>query len=202
MKRAAFFLLFLVFACDTPQSRFESLQRDFWEKFARQDYFEIELEGRSVRLPLPPLSAQSAERKGIAESLRERAYSIENEKLSPENQIKLAQLRAALDEICQHPESGFFDPARCAIAQSLGDLSASQTSVFLEKIPTYYAEVERRWRVPEPRLAAKAVAESQAALDILKTLERDWAGEKPSAFESSRAAIKDFIGLCQSALLR
>jgi hypothetical protein len=202
MKRATLFLLFLASACDTPQSRFESLQRDFWEKFARQDSFEIALEGRSIRLPLPPSSSQPAERGNLAESLRERAYSIENEKLSAENQSKLAQLRAALDEIRQHPEGGFFDPARCAVAASLRDLRAEQAPIFLEKIPAYYAEVERRWRMPEPRLVAKAVAESQAALDILKTLEKDWSAENRSTLEASRAAIKDFIGLCQSAQLR
>jgi hypothetical protein len=198
-KYVALFALFFLLSCNTPETRLKRLQQDFWEKFAQQDFFEIRLKNEVLHLPLPYTPEQPGQQKTWAERLQKEAQSLEKEKLSVDAQKQLAQLSAALEDCIRREGSPLFDPSRCAISKSLQQYSAHpEISVLLEKIPAYYTQIEQRWQTPHTRYVAKAVNESQIALDLLKGLEETSERELGA---QARGAIKDFIGLCQSAVL-
>jgi hypothetical protein len=193
-------LLLCLFSCNSPEARLEHLQHDFWEKLARQDFFEIKFKNEVLHLPLPPASDPSAQQKSWAVKLQQEARSIEKEKLSADQQKQLAQLSAALDDCVAHAGNPLFDPARCAVSEQLQAYREHpEFSVLLEKIPAYYAQIEQRWQTPDVRFVPTAVAKAQSALDLLDTHQKKT--EKLGQIPAAQAALKDFIGLCQSAVL-
>ncbi|MBC7775006.1 MAG: hypothetical protein H7246_06155 [Phycisphaerae bacterium] len=203
LKHALLPTLFFLLSCNSPEARFKRLQHDFWEKFAQQDFFEIKLKNEVLHLPLPPNSPPSEQQKSWAERLQKEANSIEKEELSGENQKQLIQLRAALEDCVAHAGGAFFDPSRCVVLKPLQQFSDhEELLLLLEKIPAYYAQIEQRWQTPDARFVLKAVTESQNTLDLLNGLEKKSGGEIVAQTGEARAAVKDFIGLCQSALLQ
>jgi len=198
-KYVASCLTLFLFSCNNPETRLERLQRDFREEFARQEYFEISLENEVINLPLPPIAPPSAQKKQLALSFQKEADSIDKEQLNEVQQKQLVQIRAALDDFVAQDGNSFFDPARCSMAAPLKRFSDHpELQVLIDSIPAYYAQVWKRWQTPELRFVPKAVDESQAALDLLCL-----SGEKhgDSTISQAKAAVKDFIGLCQSAWL-
>jgi len=203
LKNFPLFALLFLFSCNTPEAKLERLQHDFWEKFARQDFFEIKLKNEVLHLPLPPSNAPSEQQKSWFESLQKEANSIEEQQLSTERQSQLVQIRAALDDCVAHTGSPFFDPNRCVFLKHLQRFSDHpELSLVLENIPDYYTQIEQRWQIPDGRFVSKAVLESQSTLDLLNSIERGSSGEIAALTGAAKAAIKDFIGLCQSAILR
>lgn len=200
LKPIMLFAILLLISCNTPETRLKRLQHDFWEKFAQQDFFEIKLKNEVLHLPLPP-TVESPERPlPTAKRLQQEANAIEKEKLSAVQQEQLKQIQAALEDCLQHSGNPLFDPSRCVATPQLKRYAAhAELPSLLEKLPAYYSLVEQRWQNPEPRFVAKAVEASQMGLDILKELEEK-SGKESVA--QTQAAIKDFIGLCQSAILK
>ena len=202
-KLALLFALFFLISCNSPEARLERLQHDFWEKFARQDFFEIKLKDEVLHLPLPPSSELPIAQKALVEKLHQEANSIEKEKLGDESQKQLTQLRLALGDFVAQADNSLFDPSRYTVSMRLQQFSEHpDLPLFLEKIPAYYAQIEQRWQRPDIRFVQKAVAESQITLDLLEGLEQKSNGVLSERTRTARAAVKDFIGLCQSALLR
>ncbi|MFN0174086.1 MAG: hypothetical protein ACKVU0_05510 [Saprospiraceae bacterium] len=202
-KLALLFALFFLISCNSPESRLERLQHDFWERFAKQDFFEIKLKDEVLHLPLPSSSEAPIAQKALAEKLHQEANSIEKEKLGAESQKRLAQLRLALGDCVAQAGNSFFDPSRYTISMRLQQFSEHpELPLLLEKIPEYYAQIEQRWQKPDVRFVQKAVAESQITLDLLEALEQKSNGVIVERTRTARAAVKDFIGLCQSALLQ
>jgi len=194
-------LIFLI-SCNSPEARLERLQHDFWEKFARQEFFEIKLKDEVLHLPLPPSSELPIAQKALVEKLHQEANSIEKEKLGDESQKQLAQLRLALGDCVAQAGNSLFDPSRYTFSMRLHQFSEHpDLPLFLEKIPAYYAQIEQRWQRPDIRFVQKAVDESQITLDLLEVLEQKSNGVLAERARTARAAVKDFIGLCQSALL-
>lgn len=195
-------LLFALLSCNSPQARLERLQHAFWQKFARQDFFEIRLKTTVLHWPLPPASEPSDEQKKRVLALQEEARAIEKGKLSEAGQKQLVQLEAALKDCVSSGSGALFDPSRCVPADMLKQYSSDPDfPVLLEQIPVYYARIEERWHAPDARFVLKAVEESQRALDLLGELENGSGGKMAAQTAAARVAIKDFIGLCQSALL-
>ncbi len=202
-KPITLFALVFLYSCNTPEARLGRLQHDFWEKYAQQDFFEIKLKNEVLHLPLPPSSAPSEQQKLWAESLQKEANSIEKEQLSVVDQKQLAQLRSVLDDCVTHAGRTFFDPSRCVVLMHLQQFfDHPDLLLVLENIPAYYAQIEQRWQTPDARFVSKAVEESQTTLDLLNTLEKNSSGKIVARTGAARAAVKDFIGLCQSALLQ
>ena len=203
LKNFPLFALLFLCSCNTPEARLERLQHDFWEKFARQDFFEIKLKNEVLHLPLPPSNAPSEQQKLWFESIQKEANSIDQQQLSTERQKQLLQLRAALDDCVAHAGSPFFDPNRCVFLKHLQQFSGHpELSLVLKNIPDYYAQIEQRWQIPDARFVAKAVMESQITLDLLNSMEKESSGGIAAQTGAARAAVKDFIGLCQSAILK
>jgi hypothetical protein len=204
MKKIALLsILFYLCSCNTPEARLLRLQHDFREKLARQDFFEIRLKNEVLLWPLPPASKQSEQQKLLAENLQKEAKAIDKEGLSETGQKQLTQLCAALDDCVAHAGAPFFDPSRCDVSGQLKQFSNHpELPLLLEKIPSYYAQIEQRWQIPDSRFISKAVDASQTALDLLHGLEKGSGKEVIARTGPAQAAVKDFIGLCQSALLR
>ena len=98
--------------------------------------------------------------------------------------------------------AAFFDPSRCVVSGQLQQFSNHpELPIVLEKIPAYYAQIEQRWQIPEHRFVAKTVDASMSTLDMLHGLAKNSGVEGVARTEAARCAIKDFIGLCQSAIL-
>lgn len=201
-KFAALSALILLLSCNSPEARLERLQHNFWEKFARQDFFEVKLKNEVLHLPLPPTNDQPEHRKELAENLQKEARSIQKENLNAAGQKQLVQIQSALEDCVAHAGNAFFDPSSCTVSSHLEQLTGHpELPLFLEKIPTYYAQIEQRWQTPDLRFVPKAVAESQNTLDLLHQLGEKSGVETAARAGAAKAAVKDFIGLCQSAVL-
>lgn len=192
-------LILFLLSCNNPEVRLKRLQREFREEFARQEYFEVRLKNEVINLPLPPIAPPSEQKKQLALGFQEAANSIDKEQLNEVHQKQLGQIRAALDDFVAQDGNSLFNPARCSMEAPLKKFSDHpELSVLIDSIPAYYALVWKRWQTPEVRFVSQAVDESKSALDLLHS-----AGERygHSTVSQARAAVKDFIGLCQSAWL-
>lgn len=197
-KPSALFCLFWMFSCNSPEARLERLQHRFWDNFARHDYFEVKLKNEVLHWPLPPSPDVAGNRTALLLALQNEAKAIESEKLTEKGKHQLLQLNAALAQCALQGSKALFDPSRCCIVAGLQRFSDhSELSTILDSIPAYYQQIEQQWQSPNVKLVEKAVGESQVALDVLQSLEERGEVETGPA----RAAVKDFIGLCQSAWL-
>ncbi len=195
-------LLLFLFSCNSPEAQLQRVQHVFWEKLARQDLFEVRLKNEVLYWPLPPEAASAQSQKSLAEVLQLEANSIEKDQLSASDQKQLTHVKAALSDYDTQAVSGFFDPSRCSIAPCLEEFSNHpELPLLIERIPAYYCKIEERWQLPDVRLVSKAVDESKTVLDQLKEIEEKSGGALVVQVSAARGAVKDFIGLCQSALL-
>ncbi|MFN0214026.1 MAG: hypothetical protein ACKVT2_07200 [Saprospiraceae bacterium] len=202
-KPAALFGLIFMFSCNSPDTRFRQLQLEVWQKFARHDFFEIHLKNEVLYMPLPPSIPLDSQRKSWVNSLQSEAQSIDLQSLSLENQKKMLQLRAVLQDFSESTDAAFFDPSNFVVLKHLQRFSDNpELTQLLDKIPAYYAQIEQNWRKPELRFVQKAVDQSQITLDFLDDLAKKSNGEIGANLAAARAAVKDFIGLCQSTHLQ
>ncbi|MDX1912438.1 MAG: hypothetical protein SFV22_13170 [Saprospiraceae bacterium] len=203
MRFSFFFLLLPLCACNSPEARLERLRHEFWENFARHDYFEIRTGEETLHLPLPPSDQETESRKEKLTQLQQVAQALENEMLNDTGRRQLAQIKRALQDLAASGQGVLFDPAQCVVAERLRNYAGRQDGpALLEKIPAYYAAVEARWIKPDGRMAAHAVEEAKLTLDLLKEWERSVPESRKETVRQAQNAIKDFIGLCQSALLQ
>lgn len=203
LKPFALLALLSLVACNSPEKRLQRLQHDFWEKFARQDFFKIQLKNEVLHLPLPPAAQAVEQQKSLAVKLKKEADAINEEKLDVANRKQLAQLQAALGDYMMQDGTVFFDPSRCIVTDHLSLLADHpDLPVFLENVPVYYAQIEQSWQTPDVRYVEKAVDKAQITLDLLRELEGKSSGELISRIKPVQASVKDFIGLCQSARLK
>lgn len=190
-----FLLLFI--ACESPHDRISRLQTELLTALGERDYFEIKTGKQLARLPLPPSPELAQSRKLRVSEINLETHSFENEKLTDEDQKRLDQLCANLNEMVKRGDGAFFDPGKCVLNDDIrqkieqGDLEYN--NILLQKIPEYYAEVERRWQTPDPARARMAAERSLAVLD--------WLEKMGAASMPARLAVKDFICLCKSAVL-
>ncbi len=196
-RAACLFLLFFLLACETPQAKISRLQSELLSALGTRDFFEIKLGQQVLQLPLPPSPELAEARKLRVSEINLETYSFDNEKLNKDDQQRLAQLSAQLNELVKRGNGAFFDPVKCVLGDVLRvNLAAGNqqhTQILLDTIPAYYEEVARRWQSPDRLRARSAAAES---LLVLESLEKMGDHANPA-----RLAVKDFICLCQSAVL-
>jgi len=203
-KPIALFALLSLLSCNRAEDRFARLQHEFWEQFGRQDFYEIQLPAERLLLPLPPRGTRHGEQLTGAKKLLESAQGMPSEALSHQSQTRLLQIRSALEDLVHRSGGVFFDPSRCGLSSHLRRYAEQpECGVLLANIPAYYAEVERRWQMPDARFVPKAVDEALGALDLLTKIGGGTGEQSSGEAAAARWAVKDFIGLCQSsALLR
>lgn len=186
----------LLVQCNAPADRLQQVQHEFWENFARKDFFEVRLKKETLHWPLPPLSGDAASRLAKARELEETLAAIDSTQLKPEQQKQRSQLRAAVHDCVARQGSSLFDPTRCDVLADLQRLEKHpEWPVMLQKVPEYYQEIEKRWQTPDASLVEPAVSRAQNTLDFLRTKSPD------TGVIAASCAIKDFIGLCWSGWL-
>ncbi len=202
-------------ACATPEERFLRLQLDFMADRPPAEVFEIIAENDTVRWPLPPSAEYAGALKAFAESYREKARAIDPGQLAPDKQEDLRRFQVALDSICARTERAQCDPADYTLHAVLSHFAGSKNLRHpalmvrvVAQIPLYYARVQQRWTTPAPGAIPRAVEQSQETLDQLEHIERNlpelsaaYREQLQRTIPPARAAVKDFIGLCQSGLL-
>ncbi len=187
-------LLFTLFlgACESSQDKISRLQSETLAALLVSDSFEIKTKSQTFKLALPPTPEKAALRGQRILAIRQEASSFDSESLSPLEQERLRDLNAILAALVQGGNGSTFDPTKCVVADLLKDNpNGSTAKILLQKIPEYYAEVERRWITPNKARAHTAAQQSLQSLDILHEM-----GDE--AYPAS-LAVKDFIGMCQSA---
>ena len=192
LSRFVFILIILsLLSCESPPEKISRLQRETLNVFGAGDYFEVKSKTMTVRLPLPPEPSQAESWASRISEINLEAYSFDNERLSAEDQKRLQELNSQLSEIEQRGKGAFFDPNTCVLTEVLTENTDPKfSSLMLQKIPLYYAEVERRWQIPSRIQAQNAAKKSLQVLDLL-----DKMGDQSYL---ARLAVKDFIALCLS----
>jgi hypothetical protein len=186
----------LLISCNAPADQLQRAQHEFWENFARKDFFEVRLKKETLHWPLPPQSGDAASRLTKARELEETLAAIDSMQLKPEQQKQRKQLLAAVHDCVTRQGGTLFDPSRCDVLEDLQRLEKHpEWPVILQKVPEYYQEIEKRWQTPDAALVEPAVSRAQNTLDYLRTKSPD------TAVEIATCAIKDFIGLCWSGWL-
>lgn len=195
MPRCAPLFVFLVFmGCESPHDKISRLQGELLTALGERDYFEIVAEKQKIRLPLPPAPELAAARKVKISEINLETYSMDSKKLNAEDQQRLQDLCGYLNQIVQRGNGAFFDPTKFVLAEVLSaQQTTGATEQILQKMPEYYAEVERRWQTPDP---ARAQVAAEQSIRVLEQLEK--MGDRAL---SARLAVKDFMGLCHSAVL-
>lgn len=205
----------LMAACASPEERFIRLQLDFIANRPPPEVFEIQADSDTVRWPLPPSAEYAGALKEFAETYRKRAHSIDAETLTPKTKEDLRQFQVALDSICARFARAQSDPCDYTLHNVLSHFTGSSglrhpalMVRVVEQIPHYYARVQQRWTVPAPARIPEATHQALATLDHLQHIEENLPGlsvgyrdQLEKTMPPARAAIKDFIGLCQSGLL-
>lgn len=194
MLRYSVLLSFLFFAaCESSQDKIFRLQSETLATLLVSDSFEIKTKSQTFKLVLPPAPENAALRAQRILAIRLEANSFDLESLSADEQQRLRDLNAILAALVHDGGGSAFDPTKCVVADLLKDNSnGNTTKILLQKIPEYYAEVERRWIPPNKARAQTAAQQSLQSLDILHEM-----GDEAYL---ARLAVKDFIGMCQSAV--
>jgi hypothetical protein len=191
------FCCFFCWLAKPRKQKSSRLQSELLSALGTRDFFEIKLGQQVLQLPLPPSPELAEARKIRVAEINLEAYSFDNEKLNKDDQQRLAQLSAQLNELVKRGNGAFFDPVKCVLGDVLRENLAAgnqqHTQILLDTIPAYYEEVARRWQLPDRKRSRSAAAES---LLVLESLEKMGDQANPA-----RLAVKDFICLCQSAVL-
>ena len=215
MLRFLGLFLFLA-ACSSPEQRFRRLQRDFLKEFPRGETYLIVEAGDTLALPLPPSPAYFERIKTRIAGFQKRCKALESNALPIDEQQRCATFSAMLDSLsrperqpglhpglfCQNDVLGeFLPPAELVRRQAL-------LTVFIEKIPDYYARVQDNWPFCAPSQGAAAARCSVDALDRPDHVEANLAALSAGhreriqkALVPARLAIKDFICRCKSSVL-
>ena len=201
MKKLAILSGIFLFACNTPTKRLTNLQHEFLHKLANQDYFEIKTDKETYFLPLPSAQYQPDQR-AAAELLQEEANALTQMALSADQRQQLDIIHRALSDFLSASSDAFGDPGRFVVSDLLQKAQKQRDGNFiLEKIPEYYRELENRWQVPSVPKASRAMEKARLSLEVLRTMEEKAGGKASEQIVRAQYALKDFIGLCQSAQL-
>jgi len=207
------FLLFWGISCSSPEQQLNRLEHDLIYKHPKPETFLIKTSTDTLQLPIP--QAHSEATLAFIARCKQRAQAIPAATLPVIQQKKLFYLLFALDSLHRsygqiiHPQKYALGvlPLRICLPEK-GVQNAALFIALLEKIPAYYDLVESRWIKPQLADLPGAIATAQSALDALNMLEKTPEGlntAQKTAFinllPAAKAALKNYIGLCQSGYL-
>ena len=140
-----------------------------------------------------------------ADKLQEWIQKIDPQALEVTDRQRLEVLGRAVNDLVLHGVSIPSDQVCTQIAdpfqQVLKYNNPELTQRFLEQLPAYFTEMEQRWQSPASHKIPEVILEATTALDALQQLEQQSPDAWKNNFTAARMALKDYIGLCQSALL-
>lgn len=192
LRYPALLLILALISCESPEDKISRLQSETLALLGSGDFFVFNTQSRTIMLALPPSLENAAQCAQRIPRISQEINVIDAASLSATDQERLERLKTIVETLANKGADSAFDPNKCVIADLLADDLRGETGkVVLEKIPEYYAEVERRWQQPNSFRALQAAQQSLRSLDMLQ--------EMGSDADRARLAVKDFIGMCQSA---
>ncbi len=208
----------LLAACESPSGQLVGLQRKFMRRLPPPDRWLIVEAGDTLALPLPPSAKTADQTRQTVAYFQEKIKKINPEGLDESGRQKLADFQKALDVVAQQWSNGAAPcrPEQFVVDELLLHFISDGPKVrhpallveLAERLPAYVDTLRARSPQFEPQGAPKAVAATVRALDLLDQAGEDIFLEKLSigyaerlrkALPSARRALKDFIGMCQSA---
>ena len=194
IARAAIVVSLLMGACESPEDQLTRLRGELLEVLNERDYFDFSWNGRQMRWKLPPSQEAASSRFDKIKKIQAEVQKIASSSSQAAIQNDVQQLDTQLNQLLLQGHGAYFDPTTLVITELIADTPASAAlHSLLPKITQYYTEVERRWNNPEAQRAKLAAQQSTL---MLAALEKMGAEALPAQY-----AVKDFIGLCQSAVL-
>lgn len=198
-------LLFVFAGCQSATDQLREAEHRFLEIVAVPEPVQLSVGTDTLFLAVLPAPEAAGEAKAAASTLQAQIQKIDTQALEDSDRQRLDILRQAVndlvlngvsvpvDQVC----SQISDPFQRALQYNNPEL----TSRFLEQIPVYFTEMEQRWHDPAPHKIQDAILKADAAFDNLHQLEQQSPATLKNKFATARFALKDYIGLCQSALL-
>jgi len=204
--------LFLLLACTSPQERLAEIEDGMLVLLGPAGDFKIPVQDSQLYLPLPPPLEVQDEQKNQAQKLLAKVAQIDSTALNPERRDQLRQYWKILTDL-SGSQSGWplnpldytlSEPLRCCLAEPGGESLA----VLLEKMPDYYAEVEKRWHSTNRHNQALAAQECLAMLEDLQKLEENLETYRPEvkgrlqkALPFAEMGLKNYLAQCRSLVL-
>lgn len=192
LRYSALLLLLTLMSCESPEGKISRLQSETLELLSSSDFFVIKTQSQTIKLALPPAPEKAELCAQRVPAILKELNSMDTTSLSAADRQKLAGLKAIVETLAKEGIGSAFDPNKYVVADLLdGSFKDGTGKLLLEKIPEYYTEVERRWQAPAKLRAQDAARQSLRSLDILQ--------KSGAEADQARLAVKDFIGMCQSA---
>lgn len=193
-KFTPYLLLMLLFsACESPGERVGRLRKQLLVALSEQEYFEFSAGSKQIKWPLPPSGELAEKKKQQVLKIREELATIDPANMQVESQMQYQHLKQQLEEL-SNQQLAFFDPAQFVIDEFLDDKTTpEERKLLLPHIREYYTRIENRWTPPAASRAKLAMKKSLMVLEKMEAMGAET--------QEAQLAVKDFIGLCQSALL-
>ncbi len=207
MKRIKYpwWLLFALAGCQSATDQLREAEHRFLQIVAIPERLQLAVGNDTLFLPVLPAPEAADEAKADALQLQARIQKIDIQTLEMNDKQRLEILKNAVDDLVLHGVSVPVDQICSRIAdpfqQALQHNNPELTGRFLEQIPEYFREMEERWHKPAPHKIQDAILKADSAFDTLHLLEQQSPTSMKNKFITARFALKDYIGLCQSALL-
>ncbi len=198
-------MLFAIAGCQSATDQLREAEHRFLEIVAMPAPVQLAVGTDTLFLAVLPAPEAAGEAQAAATQLQVRIQKIDLQALETPDQQRLEILRQATADLVLNGVSVPVDQVCSQIAdpfqQALQYNNPELTSRFLEHIPVYFTEMEQRWHAPAPHKIQAAISKADAAFDTLYQLEQQSPASLKNKFTTARFALKDYIGLCQSALL-
>lgn len=196
--------LLLMAGCQSDTDRLREAEHRFLEIVALPEKHPLTAGKDTLFLPVLPAPEAANRSKNDAAKLQKKIQSIDPQKLVLTDQQRLKALGRAVDDLVLNGVATPIDRVCAQVAEPFQMVlkldNPELTQRFLTHLPVYFAEMEQRWQPPLPQKVPQTIREAESAFDALQELEQR-SPQEPEKFAMARMALKDYIGLCQSALL-
>jgi hypothetical protein len=208
-------------ACESPSRQLTSLQRKFMHRLPPPERLLIVEAGDTLALPLPPSAKSAAQTRQTVAYFQEKVKKLDRTGLKEADQRRLADFQAALDNLALRwvDDAVPCPPDQFVVDELLLHFIVDGPKVrhpallveLVERLPAYIDTVRTRTPQFDRRSARVAVQRTVQALDLLeraqdeaflKKLSIGYADRLRKNIPAARRALKDFIGMCQSAEIR
>lgn len=197
-------LLFLA-GCRSDTDRLRDVEHRFLEIVALPKKHMLAVGKDTLFLPVLPTPEDAAQAKTDAADLQKEMQEIHPEKLSAADQKRLDALKNALNDLVRSGVASPVEQVCMEVAQPFRKIrtlnNPKLTEAFLNYLPEYFAGMEQRWHPPVSDKTPQTIQEAESAFDALQDLQQQAGSGTNEQFRAARFALKDYIGLCQSALL-
>ena len=197
--------LCILFGCQSNTEQLREAEHRFLQLVSVPDRMQLAVGGDTLFLPVLPVPDAGVNTKKEADKLQKWIDGIDYQALESSDQQRLNVMKRAVNDLVLHGVSSPSDLVCTQIAdpfqQALKLNNPELTQRFLEQLPVYFTEMEQRWQAPAAHKLPDVMQEATSAFDALQQLEQQSSGAWKHHFTTARLALKDYIGLCQSALL-